>query len=48
MIVSQEGRLFNFDIVNPLSKGNRDKDRRPGFVFLVAGSVLFISAWRCR
>ena len=45
VIVSQDGRLSKFDIVNPLSKSNRGRDRRPTFVFWVAGSVLFVSGW---
>ena len=43
MIVSQEGRLFKFDIVKPLSKSNGGRSRRPNFVFWVAGSALLVS-----
>ena len=39
MIVSREERLFDFDIVNPLSKSNAGRGRRPNFVFLVG--------WEC-
>ena len=48
MIVPWEGRLFNFDIVNPLSKSNAGRGRRLNFVFWVVGSLLFVSAggWR--
>ena len=48
MIVSRAGRLFNFDIVNPLSISNAGKERRPDFVFWAVGSVLFACAggWR--
>ena len=45
MSVSQEGRLFKFDIVKPLSKSNGARGRRPNFVFWVTGSVLFVSGW---
>ena len=45
MIVSREGRFFNFDIVNPLWKSNGGRGRRPNFVFFVVGSVLFVSSW---
>ena len=45
------GETPNFDIVNSLSKRNGGRDRRPNFVFWVAGSVLSASvqvamAWR--
>ena len=45
MIVSQEGKLINFDIVNPLSKSNRGRGRMSNFVFWRVGSVLFVSGW---
>ena len=32
-IVSQEGKLINFDIVNPLSKSNGGRERMSNFVF---------------
>ena len=37
------GETPNFDIVNPLSKRNGGRDRRPNFVFWEAGSVLSAS-----
>ena len=45
VIVSQEGRLFKFGIVKPLSKSYEGRCKRPNFVFWVAGSVLFVSRW---
>ena len=39
------GLFFNFDIVNPLSKSNAGRGRRPNFVFQVVESVLFFSGW---
>ena len=44
MIISQEGRLFNFDIVNPLSKSNAGRGKRPNFVFWVVH--LLVGGWQ--
>ena len=44
-IVSQEGRIFNFDIIKPLSKSNGGGGRMPDFVFGRAGNLLFVSGW---
>ena len=45
MTVSQEGKLINFDIVNPLLKINGGRGRMYNFVFWKTGSVLFASEW---
>ena len=45
VILSREGRLFNFDIVNSLWKSNGGRGKRPNFVFWVVRSVLFVSRW---
>ena len=45
VIVSQKGKLINFDIVDPLSKNNGGRGRMSNFVFWGAGSVLFVSGW---
>ena len=45
-IVSQEGKLINFDIVNPLAKSNAGRGRMSNFVFWGAGSPLFVNGWR--
>ena len=45
VIISQEGRLINFDIVKSLSKSNGGRGRMPNFVIWRAGSVLFVSGW---
>ena len=44
-IASQEGKLINFDIVNPLSKINGGRGRMSNFIFGGAGSALFVSGW---
>ena len=48
-IVSQEGKLINFDIVNPLLKSNGGRGRMSNFVFLGWGlgvCYLLAGGWR--
>ena len=40
VIISQEEKLINFDLVNPLSKSSGGRGRMSNFVLLGAGNVL--------
>ena len=44
-IFSREEKIFSFNSVNPLSKSNWGRERRPNFVTRVVGSFFFVGGW---